>query len=138
MLQAWSDGFHVEEDIYDSSGNTMVVTYPTKDKLVAEVEELGLDPAIVESADELTVREMLSFQEMYQTHYADNAISMTVNVEPGKVTVEQLAHELSLFLPGLKGTTVMVDGTRPPGSLLPHHPGRVRAVRGGESRGWNR
>lgn len=113
VLQAWSDGFHVEEDIYDSSGNTMVVTYPTKDKLVAEVEELGLDPAIVESADELTVREMLSFQEMYQTHYADNAISMTVNVEPGKVTVEQLAHELSLFLPGLKGTTVMVDGTRP-------------------------
>ncbi|WP_240468182.1 hypothetical protein [Streptomyces dangxiongensis] len=52
-------GFEVEKCIYDQSGNTMVVTYPTKDKLVAEA------AAIIQS-----------------------------------------------WLPDLKGTTLMPDGTR--------------------------
>ncbi|MFJ5972873.1 hypothetical protein [Streptomyces sp. NPDC093060] len=79
MLQ----GYEVEKCIYDQSGNTMVVTYPTKEKLVAEVEALGYDPAIVESADEVDLNAMLAFQAMYQTEYADNAVSFTAYFPEG-------------------------------------------------------
>ena len=56
---------------------------------------------------------MLSFQEMYQTHYADNAVSFTVNVPEDKYSIEETMSTLLTFLPKLKGTTIMVDGTRP-------------------------
>ncbi|WP_328667166.1 hypothetical protein OG905_08735 [Streptomyces sp. NBC_00322] len=36
------EGDQVEPDILNQSGNTMVVTFPTKDKLVAGVEAMGL------------------------------------------------------------------------------------------------
>lgn len=113
LQQAEADGFKVEIDMYDRSGNTYVVVYPTKDKLVAEVEALGLPADLVESADEISVRDMLAFQKMYQTLWADNAVSMTVNVPDGKVGHAELAEALKDYLPYLKGTTVMVDGTRP-------------------------
>ncbi|WP_199563645.1 MULTISPECIES: hypothetical protein [unclassified Streptomyces] len=44
-----AQGCAVESCVYDQSGNTYVVAFPTKEKLVAEVEELGFDPKIVES-----------------------------------------------------------------------------------------
>lgn len=113
VLQAKEDGFEVEQDMYDRSGNTMVVVYPTKDKLVSEVEALGWGAALVESADEISVTDALAFQAMYQKHYADNAVSYTVNFPEGSVTHEELAEALKEYLPLLKGTTVMPDGTRP-------------------------
>ncbi|MEU0674438.1 ribonucleoside-triphosphate reductase, adenosylcobalamin-dependent [Streptomyces sp. NPDC006172] len=105
-------GYEVEKCIYDQSGNTMVVTYPTKEKLVAEVEAMGYDPAIVESADEVDLHAMLAFQAMYQTEYADNAVSFTVNFPEGKYDVDQAAEIIKAWLPDLKGTTLMPDGTR--------------------------
>jgi ribonucleoside-triphosphate reductase len=112
VAKAEFDGYQVEECIYDKSGNTYVVTYPTKDKLVAEVEELGIDPSVVQSADELTLDELLEFQQLYQTYYADNAVSFTANVPEGLDYME-VADVIAARLPYLKGTTVMVDGTRP-------------------------
>jgi adenosylcobalamin-dependent ribonucleoside-triphosphate reductase len=112
VLTAASQGFHVETDIYDQSGNTMVVTYPTKDKLVDEVVALGFDADLVESADEIPLDKMLAFQAMYQHHYADNAVSFTANVPEGLDPTE-VAATIAQYLPVLKGTTVMVDGTRP-------------------------
>ena len=111
--QAEADGFDIEVDMYDPSGNTYVVTYPTKDKLVKEVEDLGYDPAIVEAADEITPVQMLAFQAMYQSAYADNAISMTLNIPVGSIDADELAGYLMRYMPHLKGTTVMPDGTRP-------------------------
>ncbi|MFD7259290.1 ribonucleoside-triphosphate reductase, adenosylcobalamin-dependent [Streptomyces sp. NPDC059874] len=105
-------GHLVEKCIYDQSGNTMVVAYPTKEKLVAEVEALGYDPAVVQSADEIDLNSMLAFQAMYQTEYADNAVSFTVNFPEGKYTVEAAAKVIDSWLPDLKGTTLMPDGTR--------------------------
>jgi ribonucleoside-triphosphate reductase len=105
-------GYEVEKCIYDQSGNTMVVTYPTKEKLVAEVEALGYDPAIVESADEIELNAMLAFQAMYQSEYADNAVSFTVNFPEGKYEVDEAAAIIQSWLPDLKGTTLMPDGTR--------------------------
>ncbi|MFF4510562.1 ribonucleoside-triphosphate reductase, adenosylcobalamin-dependent [Streptomyces mirabilis] len=107
-----NQGFLVENDVYDQSGNTMVVAFPTKEKLVAEVGELGYDPKIVESADEISLYDMLNFQAMYQTEYADNAVSFTVNFPEGQYSTEEAADIIQEFLPELKGTTLMPDGTR--------------------------
>ncbi len=112
VLQAQEDGFHVEQDMYDLSGNTVVVTYPTKDKLVDEVTMLGFPAEIVESADEIPLDRMLAFQKMYQTYYADNAVSFTANVPEG-LDVAEVADIIAKYLPSLKGTTIMVDGSRP-------------------------
>lgn len=112
VQEAVNAGHLVEKCIYDQSGNTMVVAYPTKEKLVAEVEALGYNPAIVESADEIDLNAMLAFQAMYQEEYADNAVSYTCNVPEGRYTVEEAAKIIESRLPDLKGTTIMVDGTR--------------------------
>ena len=85
---------------------------PTKDNLVAEIEAMGYPRELVESADELTADRMLAFQAMYQAEYADNAVSFTVNVPPG-LDHEELSEDIRGWLPYLKGTTVMVDGSRP-------------------------
>ncbi|MGM9381147.1 ribonucleoside-triphosphate reductase, adenosylcobalamin-dependent [Streptomyces antibioticus] len=112
VQEAVNAGLLVEKCIYDQSGNTMVVAYPTKEKLVAEVEAMGYDPAIVQSADELDLNSMLAFQAMYQQEYADNAVSFTANFPEGKYTVEEAADIIESWLPDLKGTTLMPDGTR--------------------------
>jgi ribonucleotide reductase alpha subunit len=98
--------------VYDQSGNTMVVAFPTKEKLVAEVEELGYDPKIVESADEISLWDMLAFQAMYQAEWADNAVSFTVNFPEGQYSTDEAADIIKAWLPDLKGTTLMPDGTR--------------------------
>lgn len=105
-------GYDVEDSVY--SANTKVVKSIVKELLVQQVEDLGYDAdEIVESQDELSLEEMLSFQEMYQTNYVDNSISYTANIPEGKYTVKELANIIKPFLTKLKGTTIMVDGTRP-------------------------
>lgn len=101
-------GYNVVKDIY--SENTVVVEIPSVDPiLLAE----GIDPDIVESANEISVHDMLLVQRMYQELYADNAVSFTVNVPEGYMTPAELGKSLSVHLGALKGTTVMVDGSRP-------------------------
>jgi hypothetical protein len=73
---------------------------------------MGYDPEIVESADEVDLSAMLAFQAMYQTEYADNAVSFTVNFPEGKYSVDEAAAIIKSWLPDLKGTTLMPDGTR--------------------------
>jgi adenosylcobalamin-dependent ribonucleoside-triphosphate reductase len=109
----FAQGYNVETDVYDQSGNTVVVEFPTKEKLVEEVESLGLPASLVESADEISFNDMLAFQGMYQRNYADNAVSFTVNVLPGALDQDQAEAVLKKWLPVLKGTTVFPDLTRP-------------------------
>jgi adenosylcobalamin-dependent ribonucleoside-triphosphate reductase len=108
----FAQGYTVETDVYDKSGNTVVVEFPTKEKLVEEVEALGYPASIVESADEISFSDMLAFQAMYQEHYADNAVSFTVNVEPGALSLGDAMDTLRKWLPKLKGTTVFPDLSR--------------------------
>lgn len=110
---ARAKGFAVEVDGYDASGNTLVVVYPSKNRLVEEVELMGYSADIVEQANEISLRDMLAFQAMYQAYYADNAVSFTVNIDPDSITEEQIVDELIEWLPQLKGTTIMPDGSRP-------------------------
>lgn len=105
-------GYEVEDCMY--SANTKVVTFLTKDLLVEQVEQLGFNAdEIVESADQISLEDMLAFQAMYQEHYVDNAVSFTVNIPENRYTVDETMRILTPFLPKLKGTTIMVDGTRP-------------------------
>lgn len=107
-----AQGFRVEEDIYDPTGMTQVVVFPTEDILVAQVRELGLDTDLVESAEQLNIEQMLAFQAFYQENWADNAVSYTVNIPEGTVTPDELGQILAEYLPKLKGTTIMVDASR--------------------------
>jgi len=104
-------GYHVEPCMY--AANTMVVELPTRDRLVEEVTAMGYDPSIVESADELTLGQMLEVQAMVQSHYADNAVSFTANIDPTKYTPEDIFNELRRYGPSLKGSTIFPDQSRP-------------------------
>lgn len=106
------DGYHIEDDIY--TPNTKVVEFVTMDTLVEEVATLGLDADyLVEAADEIELADMLGVQAMYQECYADNAVSFTVNIPPDTYTVKEGMDTLIHYLPRLKGTTIMIDGSRP-------------------------
>ncbi|MEU8086359.1 ribonucleoside-triphosphate reductase, adenosylcobalamin-dependent [Micromonospora sp. NPDC049101] len=130
VMRLAAAGHVVERD--QAAANTWVVEFPTIESLVAEVDALGMDPdELVQSADEIGLRDMLAFQAFYQEHYADNAVSFTVNVaaEPHQAAalaaggftppaptperVNEVAAELARWLPRIKGTTLMIDGSRP-------------------------
>lgn len=105
-------GYHIEPCIY--TANTLVVTFICKDSLVEEVESLGLDADyLVEGANEVSLADHLAVQAMIQEEYVDNAVSFTVNVEPAQYTVEQAMDIILHYLPRIKGTTIMVDASRP-------------------------
>ena len=98
-------GRHVEPCAYTSG--TSVVSIPTRDQILDDYPE-----ELIEQADEIDPEVMLATQAFVQEHFADNAVSFTVNVPEG-YAYRDLARALLRYLPKLKGTTVMVDGTRP-------------------------
>lgn len=136
-----AEGYEVEDCIY--SPNTKVVKFYVEDPLVQQVIDAGYDPEIVEGANDVSLGDMLAVQAMFQECYADNAVSFTVNVEPDKQqrlnlkkqiaqgvdayalkigpasdeTVDAAAKTIIHYLPHLKGTTIMVDGSRPQAPL---------------------
>lgn len=111
LLRYMADGYTVEDDLY--ADNTGVVEIPTKDTLVDLVEARGFSETVVQGADELSLLEMLSFQEMYQRWWADNAVSYTANVDPDRYTTEEVENLLKHFGPDLKGVTVFPEMSRP-------------------------
>lgn len=130
QVEEFKDKGHVVEPcIY--TPNTAVVSFVTEDQLVSEIKKMGLPVDLVESADEISVDRMLAFQEFYQAAWADNAVSFTVNVPadieqeramregyseipaPSPERVREVMAILSAMLPTLKGTTMMLDGSRP-------------------------
>lgn len=120
-------GFHVEDDLY--APDTLVVTIPTKDTLVAAVEAIyGPERAeeLVQSADELSLNELLAFQAMYQTCWADNAVSFTANIDlakyewtreagsnPASYAAEYVSEQLVRFAGLIKGATVFPESSMP-------------------------
>lgn len=100
-------GYTVVGDIY--SENTVVVEIPSMDPLMNAVS----DVSVVEDASEVHPYDAMKVQEMYQTYYADNGVSYTVNIPDGSMDEKNLRSLLKEFMPKLKGTTIMVDGSRP-------------------------
>ncbi|ASZ75216.1 ribonucleotide reductase [Mycobacterium phage MissWhite] len=104
-------GYEVEDDLF--APNTAVVTIPTKDTLVQAVEDLGWAEEIVESADDLTLTELLAFQALYQTCWADNAVSFTANVDPDAYTPRDVSEALRKFAGLIKGSTIFPESSFP-------------------------
>ena len=100
-----ADGYETEPCIYNPS--TTVVLFHVRDSLLDCVAA-----ELVEQADELTVNDKLRVQRLVQTHYADNAVSYTVNLA-ADTTEAELEAALALHLPRLKGTTVFPFNSRP-------------------------
>lgn len=101
----------VEDDIY--SPNTSCVKFYYKDMLVELAEKLWGNSDLVEQQNEIHLSDMMAVQAMVQQYYADNAISFTANIEEGSVTEDELKSIMIQYLPKLKGTTIMVDSSRP-------------------------
>ena len=102
-------GYNVVDDKYDKSA--VVVEIPTKDTLVEAVGRIGFDEAVVEDASELTLDQLLNMQELYQTYWADNAVSFTANIDPDKYDGEAIANALKARAGKLKGSTVLPEGS---------------------------
>ncbi|MFD8789301.1 ribonucleoside-triphosphate reductase, adenosylcobalamin-dependent [Streptomyces vinaceus] len=96
-------GYKVEPCIY--AANTMVVQIPT-------IDPLAVDYPDVQSVNEITLRETLNVQELYQKLWADNAVSMTVNLDPNTISVEDLSDALTEYADRLKGTTIFPEVSR--------------------------
>lgn len=107
------EGYEVEDDMY--APNTAVVTIPTKDSLVQAVTDIYGDDGerFVEAADDLTLRDMLGFQALYQRYWADNAVSFTANVDPGQYAPEHVELQLKQFAGQLKGATIFPEASMP-------------------------
>lgn len=109
-----AQGYTVEDDLY--APNTVVVTIPTKDSLLEAVETIwGPERAdeLVESASDLTLDQLLSFQELYQRCWADNAVSFTANVDPDRYTATEVAETLKKFGGRIKGSTLFPEKSFP-------------------------
>lgn len=113
------EGYEVFAD--DDAPNTDIVVYWCEDPLVAKVRAAGLDPStILEGQYELTFEDSLKVQAMLQDHYADNAISYTINLKPEMMpTEEAMEEQLMALLPRLKGTTVFPDKSRKNAPIQP-------------------
>lgn len=107
------EGYEVEPDLF--APNTAVVSIPTMDTLVQAVVDLhGRDAEeIVESADDLTLTELLAFQSLYQKCWADNAVSFTANVDPAAYTAGDVAATLQRFAGFIKGSTIFPEASFP-------------------------
>ncbi len=102
----------IEQDIY--SDTTKVVKFYYKDRLVEIAENLQLDVEdVVEQQNQIHLADMLSVQAMIQDVYADNAVSFTANIQPNALTKKEVKGILMSYLPRLKGTTIMIDESRP-------------------------
>ena len=105
------EGYHVEDDLF--APNTAVVSIPTKDTLVEQCEKIYGHANMVESADELTLEQLLGFQALYQTWWADNAVSFTANVDSVAYLYSDVSDVLLKYAGKLKGSTIFPEASFP-------------------------
>lgn len=96
-----AEGHPVEPCKY--SANTEVVSFYVQD---AAVERFG---DLIEDVSELSLNEMMQVQALFQSEFADNAVSFTANFDPGVVTVEELEAAVLRWGRVLKGTTAFPE-----------------------------
>lgn len=95
-------------ELCNYAANTMIVEIPTKDPLVDQV----MDPEYVEHAGQLNLEQMLDIQELYQTHWADQAVSYTASVDPARYDIEYVKSIILKYMPTLKGSTIFPEMSR--------------------------
>jgi adenosylcobalamin-dependent ribonucleoside-triphosphate reductase len=107
------EGYDVEDDLF--APNTAVVSIPTKDTLVQAVVDRFSQAGeeLVEAANDLTLDQLVAFQAMYQTYWADNAVSFTANVDPEAYTAEYVGEVLQKYAGKIKGSTIFPEASFP-------------------------
>jgi ribonucleotide reductase alpha subunit len=88
-------GVHVEPDKY--SRNTLVASFPI---------HAGIG---IRSAKSLSIWEQLEMAAIMQRHWSDNAVSVTVSVNPSKTTNEELAAAISMYQNSLKTVSFLPE-----------------------------
>lgn len=102
------DGYNVIPD--PQVPNTMIVEIPTINDLVREAEAMGYDPdSYLEDASMVSLSDQLAVQDMYQTLWADNAVSYTVNFDPHTNNIVAIEAALYKRIGSLKGTTLFPE-----------------------------
>ena len=81
------------------NANTTVVSIPCTDPVVSRVGDY------VPGSAEITIEEMLRIQAAVQKNYADNSISVTINI-PKESNPGELREAILQYLPQIKGLTV--------------------------------
>lgn len=105
------EGYEVFAD--PDAKNTDIVVYWCEDPLVSKVRANHGNPDVIEAQDELTLETNLKVQAMYQTHWADNAVSYTINLPAEHMpTEDEMEALLAAHLPLIKGTTIFPDKSR--------------------------
>lgn len=89
---------------------TLVASFPCEDPILSRV-----SGEFVEEQHELSIETLMGIQALVQRYYADNAISLTINVpqDADEVTRKMLDKALRTYLPHIKGTTVFPEASRP-------------------------
>lgn len=85
--------------------NTMIVEIPTINQIVNEARVLD----ILEDASMVSIEDQLGVQDMYQTLWADNAVSYTVNFDPYQYDTTDISEALYRRLGSLKGSTLFPE-----------------------------
>jgi ribonucleoside-triphosphate reductase len=112
LAELIAKGFHAEPCVYTK--DTTVISFWCKDRLVEEMEMLGMDTNLVEDQSEVDIEDALAVQAMLQREFVDNSISFTVNLPDEGIAKKKLYHTVLRFLPELKGTTIIRGaGDRP-------------------------
>lgn len=107
LEQLRADGVELETDMY--AANSVVAVFPSEDPALSRP---GLNPALIQQADELAPHQLIAVLSFVQRVYANNAVSFTANI-PAGMPAEALYGTIANYLPGLKGVTVMADESRP-------------------------
>jgi ribonucleoside-triphosphate reductase len=103
-LRRMLDNYRHEPDLY--SDHTTVVEIPMADAILDRYPD-----HLIQQSDEISVDDFLGTQAFLQRHI-DNAISATVNLQPG-VTAIELGSAIQKWLPKLKGVTCFPEVSRP-------------------------
>lgn len=114
-----AEGIRVFPD--DDAKNTSIAEFWCEDPLVAKVRALGFVPEeVLESQYDVSMETSLATQAMLQEHYADNAISFTINLRPEDMPPEEEMERLLMeYLPRIKGTTVFPEKSRKNSPIQP-------------------
>lgn len=103
-----SMGYKVIKD--PQVANTEIVEIPTVNHMVQELEALGYDPdSYLEDASMVSLDDQLGVQDMYQTLWADNAVSYTVNFDPDLYDADAIGDALYRRIGALKGSTLFPE-----------------------------
>lgn len=114
QLPMLKDKYDHEMSIYTT--NTTVVSFPTKDSVLERLTPEQAD--LIVDAGELSADHALRLQAIIQEYYADNAISLTINVPPDQYSVDELIETILKWLPKVKGMTVFPEQSRPQSPLI--------------------